>query len=84
MLSIINVEFDVLPEVIKIAPVIQELNKSTKFVVTTIFTGQHAEIIHPFLTLFNINVDIWFNNTLEKGQSLNMLAAKPCLYVRYA
>ena len=68
--------FGTRPEVIKIAPVIQELKKSTKFVVTTIFTGQHAEIIHPFLTLFNINVDIWFNNTLEKGQSLNMLAGK--------
>lgn len=68
--------FGTRPEVIKIAPVIQELKKSTHFVVTTIFTGQHAEIIHPFLTLFNINVDIWFNNTLEKGQSLNMLAGK--------
>ena len=44
--------FGTRPEVIKIAPVIQELKKSTKFVVTTIFTGQHAEIIHPFLTLF--------------------------------
>ncbi|XP_063402266.1 uncharacterized protein LOC134686530 [Mytilus trossulus] len=68
--------FGTRPELIKLVILIQKLRKSTNFIARTVFTGQHMEIIAPFLKLFNVKIDITFNHTLQKGQSLNSLVGK--------
>jgi UDP-N-acetylglucosamine 2-epimerase (non-hydrolysing) len=46
------------PEVIKMAPVIAELRRRrARFSVTTVLTGQHREMVRPFLSLFAIRPD---------------------------
>jgi UDP-N-acetylglucosamine 2-epimerase (non-hydrolysing) len=46
------------PEVIKMAPVIGELRRRrARFSVTTVLTGQHREMVRPYLSLFGIRPD---------------------------
>lgn len=68
--------FGTRPELIKLVVLIQKLRESTNCIAKTVFTGQHVEIIAPFLKLFDIKVDIAFKHTLQKGQSLNSLVGK--------
>jgi UDP-N-acetylglucosamine 2-epimerase (non-hydrolysing) len=50
--------FGTRPEVIKLTPVIQQLEcRSLDFEVVNVSSGQHAELVYPFLTLFGIRVD---------------------------
>ena len=65
--------FGTRPEIIKMAPVIQTFLKSNYFDVITVFTGQHPDLINPFVKLFNIKVDEWFDNILQNNQSITNL-----------
>lgn len=59
------------PEVIKMAPVIKELQRRrARFAVTTVLTGQHREMSRPYLTLFNIRADHDLA-IMRRGQTLD-------------
>jgi UDP-N-acetylglucosamine 2-epimerase (non-hydrolysing) len=45
------------PEVIKMAPVIKKLDKSTKYMPVVISTGQHRELLRESLNIFKIQPD---------------------------
>ena len=72
--------FGTRPEIIKMAPVIQIFVTSNHFDVITVFTGQHPNLINPFLEIFEIKVDIWFENILQKNQSITDLISKIMLH----
>ena len=71
--------FGTRPEIIKTAPVIRRFQQSHQFDVVTIFTGQHPDLIHPFLEIFEIKVDVWFNGVLKPNQSITDLISKMML-----
>ena len=68
--------FGTRPEIIKLASVIHAFLKSNHFQVVTIFTGQHPDLINPFLESFDIFVDFSFNNILNENQSVTRLIGK--------
>ena len=72
----LNIFFGTRPEIIKLAPVIRMFRSSVQFNVVTIFTGQHPDLIKPFLDMFDIKVDFWFDNVLQQNQSINNLVSK--------
>ena len=74
--SRIYIYFGTRPEIIKTAPVIRRFQQSSQFDVVTIFTGQHPDLINPFLDIFDIAVDIWFDNVLQPNQSITDLISK--------
>ena len=45
------------PECIKLAPVIRLISDNSNIKLTVIFSGQHADLIKPFLSFFRIKVD---------------------------
>ncbi len=58
------------PEVIKLAPVIQELNRHKKSIASkVVLTGQHRKMVDQFLKLFKINPD-YDLNIMMKNQTL--------------
>jgi UDP-N-acetylglucosamine 2-epimerase (non-hydrolysing) len=62
------------PEAIKLAPVIFELNKSSKLEPVVCLTGQHREMLDQVMTFFNLKPD--FNiNAMKTNQSLCELNA---------
>jgi UDP-N-acetylglucosamine 2-epimerase (non-hydrolysing) len=65
--------FGTRPEIIKIYPIIVEL-KRIKYPFKTLFSGQHADLINQFKNL--IGEPDFILNTLERGQSLNLLSSK--------
>ena len=72
----VYVFFGTRPEIIKLAPVIEALVTSTKFEVVTIFTGQHPDLINPFLEIFDIQVNDYFKNVVQRNQSILNLISK--------
>jgi len=69
VLKILTV-FGTRPEVIKMAPVIQELEKHPdRLVCRTCVTGQHRQMIDPLLKLFGIRIDHDLN-IMRQNQSL--------------
>jgi UDP-N-acetylglucosamine 2-epimerase (non-hydrolysing) len=63
------------PEVIKMAPVIKELQKRARaFDQTVVITGQHKEMCRPYLDLFSI-VPNWDLAIMQKDQTLNSIIA---------
>lgn len=62
--------FGTRPEVIKMAPVVQEFRKHPKqFATKVCVTGQHRQMIDPLLKLFRIKVDVDLN-LMKKNQTL--------------
>ena len=60
--------FGTRPEVIKLAPVIQELQFHQQIRTLTVNSGQHTGLLDPLLTLFHIRPD--FNlQVMQQGQS---------------
>jgi len=50
--------FGTRPEVIKLAPVIHQLERRNDFFRTVnVTSGQHSELLHPFVEMFHIRVD---------------------------
>ena len=68
--------FGTRPEIIKLAPVIKTFVTSTKFEVVTIFTGQHPDLINPFLDIFDIHINEYFKNVMQRNQSIINLISK--------
>jgi UDP-N-acetylglucosamine 2-epimerase (non-hydrolysing) len=69
MIKVLTI-FGTRPEAIKLAPIIKELEKqSDKFVSRVCITGQHREMVDPFLKLFNIKPD-WNLNIMKPNQTL--------------
>lgn len=68
--------FGTRPEVIKLAPVIQEVERrSDLFTSINVTSAQHTDLLYPFIKLFDIRVD--YNlNVMEPNQTLNKLCAR--------
>ncbi len=49
--------FGTRPEIIKLAPVIRRLEERSEFRTINVASGQHAELMSPFVELFKIRVD---------------------------
>lgn len=65
--------FGTRPEVIKLAPVIKELQKnSDRFVCRSCTTAQHRQMIDPLLELFEIDPD-YDLNIMQENQSLEYI-----------
>jgi len=65
--------FGTRPEVIKMAPVLKELNKRREYFESKIIiTGQHNELCQPYLNLFSIIPD-YDLAIMEENQSLNTI-----------
>lgn len=64
------------PEVIKLAPVVYALRRrSADFEVSLCSTGQHREVVGQMEELFGLEPDYRLN-LMERGQSLNIFAAR--------
>ncbi|MEP6726821.1 MAG: UDP-N-acetylglucosamine 2-epimerase (non-hydrolyzing) [Bacteroidota bacterium] len=63
------------PEAIKLAPVILELRKNSKFEVITCVTAQHRQMLDQILTFFQVRPDIDLD-IMQPNQSLASLSAK--------
>lgn len=74
--SKIFVVFGTRPEVIKIVPVIRELNKyPDKFISRICVTAQHREMIYPLLSLFKITPD-YDLNIMKVNQTINYITVQ--------
>ncbi len=70
------ITFGTRPELIKIAPVIQEFRKrSMDNHLVLVHTGQHDSLIEPLLTLFDIKPDFYLD-IMSKNSSLSNLTAR--------
>jgi len=70
--------FGTRPEVIKIAPILKLLDTPSseyygKYQYVTVFTGQHPDLIKPFINYWDIHIDITLHNTFIRNQSVNDL-----------
>ena len=63
------------PEAIKIAPVIQVLNRASWAQVKVLATAQHRQLLDQILSLFQIEPDIDLN-LMETDQTLTALTAR--------
>ena len=70
----ILVLFGTRPEAIKLAPVIRELKKS-KFQTVVVSSSQHADLLAPFLKIFDIKID-YDLRVMTENQTPNETAAK--------
>lgn len=66
--------FGTRPETIKMAPVIKQLVQNPKFDTKVCVTGQHREMLIPFLDLFDITPDVNLE-AMTSNQSLTQLTA---------
>lgn len=66
------VVFGTRPEAIKLAPLLEQLKSDDAFRIFTCCTGQHRELIDPFLSFFQIPADLDLN-LMRPGQSLSHL-----------
>lgn len=72
----VAVVFGTRPELIKVAPIIWEINRSLpSWAVRTICTGQHREMIGPLLSQLNVPVSVNFD-VMRPDQSLNGLLGR--------
>jgi UDP-N-acetylglucosamine 2-epimerase (non-hydrolysing) len=67
--------FGTRPEVIKVAPVITEIQKHPEMELLVCNTGQHKELVEPIIELFQIKTDYSLNSMTE-NQSLAELTSK--------
>lgn len=69
------VAFGTRPEVIKLAPVISALAESPAFRPLVVSSGQHTDLLAPFVARFGVHVDYELK-VMEPGQHLNRLFAR--------
>lgn len=69
------VAFGTRPEVIKLAPVIAALADSPAFHPVVVSSGQHTDLLTPFVRQFGVRIDHELN-VMEPGQQLNRLFAR--------
>ncbi|OHT16328.1 UDP-N-acetylglucosamine 2-epimerase [Tritrichomonas foetus] len=69
--------FGTRPEAIKMAPIIREAQNLNNFSTVLVSTGQHKEMLHQALSVFNLTNSIDFSlDVMTKNQSLSILTAK--------
>lgn len=67
--------FGTRPEFIKLLPIILHLKKEKKIKLYVCNSGQHKELLQPFLNFYKINID--YNlNIFKRNQSLSLLSSK--------
>ena len=71
----ILVLFGTRPETIKLAPVINELKKSSAFQTIVVSSSQHTDLLAPFLKIFNLKIDEDLR-VMTANQTPNKVAAK--------
>jgi UDP-N-acetylglucosamine 2-epimerase (non-hydrolysing) len=67
--------FGTRPEIIKLAPVIRALESTPGVRTRNVSSGQHVDLLAPFVELFDVRVDRRLD-VMRPGQSLNQLAAR--------
>ncbi|MGE0823127.1 MAG: non-hydrolyzing UDP-N-acetylglucosamine 2-epimerase [Candidatus Binatia bacterium] len=67
--------FGTRPEVIKLAPVIQQLERCRRFCTVNVTSAQHTDLLYPFARLFNIRIDHDLG-IMQKGQTPNQICAR--------
>ena len=67
--------FGTRPEAIKLAPVIYELKKRSYFQTTIVSSGQHTDLLAPFLEIFDIKID-YDLRVMTENQTPNEVCAK--------
>ncbi len=68
--------FGTRPEVIKMAPVIRQMEaRSDLFQTVNVATGQHTDLLYPFVRLFGIRTDHDLK-IMAPGQSLNVVCSR--------
>ena len=72
---VILVLFGTRPEVVKLAPVIIELKKNPNFRTIVASSGQHTDLLAPFLKIFKIKVD-YDLGVMTVNQTPNTVGAK--------
>jgi len=74
--KVVLTAFGTRPELIKLGPVLAELEaRAESFRTVNVSTGQHADLLVPFLKLFDTRID-YDLNVMHPGQSLNHLFAR--------
>lgn len=71
----ILVLFGTRPEAIKLAPVIRELRRVPEFRVTVVSSSQHADLLKPFLRVFELETDHDLQ-VMTENQTPNQVLAK--------
>lgn len=66
--------FGTRPEVIKLAPVVRELRNNHSFQSIAVSSGQHADLIKPFVELFGIKIDHDLQ-IMSANQTLNSICS---------
>ena len=64
------------PEAVKMGPLLRALNKASWAHSVVVFSGQHVDLIKPFLLEFDISVDVRLQHIMVHGQSLSLLTAR--------
>ncbi|MEP6923113.1 MAG: UDP-N-acetylglucosamine 2-epimerase (non-hydrolyzing) [Pyrinomonadaceae bacterium] len=68
--------FGTRPEVIKLAPVIHRLKlEKQNFLTTVVSSGQHADLLTPFINLFRLKIDYAFG-VMRRNQTPSSVCAK--------
>jgi UDP-N-acetylglucosamine 2-epimerase (non-hydrolysing) len=70
----IDIIYGTRPEIIKLAPLILELQKNKNYKTTVTFSGQHLNMVQPYVEWFGIKNDYELNAFLE-GQTLGKLSS---------
>jgi UDP-N-acetylglucosamine 2-epimerase (non-hydrolysing) len=67
--------FGTRPEVIKLAPVIQQLEVCGKFQTVNVTSAQHMDLLYPFVRLFGIRIDLDLQ-IMEANQTPNQVCSR--------
>jgi UDP-N-acetylglucosamine 2-epimerase (non-hydrolysing) len=67
--------FGTRPEVIKLAPVIQQLESSSCLKTVNVTSAQHTDLLYPFVNLFDIRVD-YDLKVMRQGQTISQVCAR--------
>ncbi|WP_417884431.1 non-hydrolyzing UDP-N-acetylglucosamine 2-epimerase [Vibrio rumoiensis] len=81
MIKVLSV-FGTRPEAIKMAPVVEQLRKDSRFESKVCVTAQHREMLDQVLELFDINPD-YDLNIMKAGQDLTDVTASILLGLRH-
>ena len=63
--------FGTRPEIIKLSPLCKQFSNAK-----TVFTGQHPDLVRPYLEKNGLSINVQFTNVFEAGQTLVQLTSK--------
>jgi len=67
--------FGTRPEVIKLAPVIRQLESSPSFQTVNVTSAQHTDLLYPLVRLFHLRID-YDLQIMQSGQTPNQVCAR--------